>query len=141
MKFKFIFITVEQVITAHDAIVQRYGGLEGGGHRGSDHEGVEAAVHAVQNSYYDNVYDLAAAYAVYIVQGHVFLDGNKRAASATMLEFLAANRAKTSISAVDLVSLMIELQERARAGENSGDLVRWLASVLKPRRRRRKRGV
>jgi hypothetical protein len=56
----------------------RWGGQPGGGHRGAENEGAEAAVQAVKNSYYDKLEDLAAAYAVYIVQGHVFMDGNKR---------------------------------------------------------------
>src|SRR3990167_3607639 len=52
---------------------------------------VEAATRAVENSYYEDPYDLAAAYAVYIVQGHVFLDGNKRSAAFAACEFLRAN--------------------------------------------------
>lgn len=117
--------------------VRQYGGLAGGGHRGEANQGPAAAVHAVQNSYYNNVYDLAAAYAVYMVQGHVFLDGNKRAASAVMLDFLALNKAPTSISTSRVIMLMVELQSRSQSGESAGDLIRWVASVLRRKRRRR----
>jgi death-on-curing family protein len=133
---KWIFVTVDQVIEAHAVLLRRFGGLEGGGHRGEAYEGVEAATSAVENAYYDDVYELAAAYAVYMVQGHVFLDGNKRAASAAMLDFLRLNHARTGISAERVVSIMVELQKRSEGGENAGSLIQWIASCLRSRRRR-----
>jgi death-on-curing family protein len=84
------------------------------------------------------VYELGAAYAVYIVQGHVFADGNKRTASAVMLEFLLANSARVTLSTTRIVQLTVELQQRAREGEGSGDLVRWLAAEIRPRKKARK---
>jgi len=128
------YISVEQVLAIHDAVL-RYGGAEGPGHRGEAYEGVEAAVYAVRNSYYESVYELAAAYAVYIVEGHVFLDGNKRTASHVMLDFLRANRAHTSISAEQAARLMIDLQKRVESREE-GTLVNWVASKLRVRKRR-----
>lgn len=53
----------------HHDLLRRFGGLPGDGLRGEAYEGVDAAVQAVKNSYYDSVAELAAAYAVYIVQG------------------------------------------------------------------------
>jgi death-on-curing family protein len=96
---------------------------------------VEAAVQAVKNSYYETAAELAAAYAVYIVQGHVFLDGNKRTAAA-MLTFLEANGSPVRLRAERVAALMIEVQRRAEAGDDPGALVRWLAAALTPRRRR-----
>ena len=124
----------------HDALLRESGGLEGGGHRGGAYEGVDAAVQAVKNSYYDTVEELAAAYAVYIVQGHVFADGNKRTGAAAMLTFLEANRAGTRLAADRVATMMIELQRRAERGEDVAQLVRWIAGALvasgRPRRRR-----
>ena len=57
------FLTASQVVHMHDLLLRRYGGEEGGGHRGSDNEGVEAAVQAVKSSYYEDPRELAAAYA------------------------------------------------------------------------------
>ena len=82
------FLSAEQVVAVHDAVLAETGGLPGGGPRGSSYEGVDAAVQAVKNSYYDTVEELAAVYAVYVVQGHVFADGNKRTGAAAMLTFL-----------------------------------------------------
>src|SRR5712692_7763708 len=97
----------------HDALVEQFGGLAGGGPRGGSYEGVEAAVQSVKNSYYETVEELAAAYAVYLVQGHVFFDGNKRAGAAAMLTFLEANAMPVRIPPEELASLMIDLQQRS----------------------------
>jgi death-on-curing protein len=116
----------------HDDLLHRFGGLAGGGPRGGAYEGVEAAVQAVKNSYYDSVAELAAAYAVYIVQGHVFMDGNKRTGAAAMLVFLQANGFRAPIPPEELPNLMIELQSRSEAGASTEELIRWLVSALGP---------
>jgi death-on-curing protein len=135
-------LTAEQVIAMHDALVEEFGGLSGGDPRGSSYQGVEAAVQAVKNSYYETLEELAAAYAVYIVQGHVFLDGNKRAGAAAMLTFLEANGVTIRISADVLAATMIDLQRRAEAGEGSSRLIVDLGAQLvahRPTRKKRKR--
>lgn len=136
------FLSPEQVVALHDAVLREAGGLAGGGHRGSGYEGVDAAVQAVKNSYYDTVEELAAAYAVHIVQGRVFADGNKRTGAAAMLTFLHANGGRTALSDERLATLMIELQRRAEAGEDLARLVRWIAAELaagRPATARRRR--
>jgi len=115
----------------HAELLERWGGGEGGGHRGASYEGVEAAVQAVKNSYYEAVEELAAAYAVYIVQGHVFLDGNKRTGAAAMLVFLEANGRRVSPATDALVAAMIELQLRSEAGADVAGLVSWFAALLR----------
>jgi death on curing protein len=124
------FLSAEQVVEMHDQLLAQYGGEEGGGHRGAQYEGVEAAVQAVKNSYYESVEELAAAYAVYIVQGHIFMDGNKRAASVAMLTFLAANDRDPRLVVNKTAAIMLELQQRAEGGERTGTLIRWLAAML-----------
>lgn len=128
---KLRFLTAEQVVALHDALVERDGGSLGGGARGAGHEGVDAAVQAVKNSYYESLEELAAAYAVYIVQGHVFRDGNKRTGAAALLVFLEAHGVRVRISAERLASMMIELQRRAEAGAPVADLVEWIAGLLR----------
>jgi len=123
----------------HEVLLDEFGGLAGGGPRGESYEGVEAAVQAVKNSYYETVEELAAAYAVYLVQGHVFLDGNKRAAAAAMLTFLEANGVSVKIPPEELASMMIDLQKRSEAGEDASRLISGIASSFAKRRARRKR--
>lgn len=79
--------------------------------------------------------ELAAADAVYIVQGHVFLDGNKRTGAAAMLAFLEANGVRVRLSADKIATMMIDLQRRAEAGADAGALIRWIAASITPRRR------
>ncbi len=114
----------------HAELLQRWGGAEGGGHRGADYEGVEAAVQAVKNSYYESRGELAAAYAVHIVQGRVFVDGNKRTGAAAMLTFLLANGGRTRRTSNQVAAAMLELQARAEAGEGTDPLVSWLSTLL-----------
>lgn len=123
----------------HDVLLEEFGGLAGVGPRGESYEGVEAAVQAVKNSYYEAVEELAAAYAVYLVQGHVFLDGNKRAGAAAMLTFLEANGMSVKIPPRELASMMIDLQQRSEAGEDASRLISGIASSLAKRRAKRKR--
>lgn len=138
MKRRLRFLTAEQVIAMREALLEQFGGLGGGGPRGGSNEGVEAAVQAVKNSYYETPDELAAAYAVYIVQGHVFLDGNKRAGAAAMLTFLQANAADITMPPQELASMMIDLQRRSEAGEDASRLIASLASALASRRARHK---
>ena len=139
MKRKVRFLTAEQVVVLHDALIERDGGSLGGGARGAGHEGVDAAVQAVKNSYYESLDELAAAYAIYIVQGRVFLDGNKRTGVAALLVFLEAHGVRVRIPAEQLAAMMIELQGRATAGASAADLVDWIAGVIAAGRVRRRR--
>ena len=123
----------------HDAVLGQFGGLAGGGPRGNAYEGVDAAVQAVKNSYYQTVEELAAAYTVYLVQGHVFLDGNKRAGAAAMLTFLEANAVTVRIRPKEIASMMIDLQQRSEAGEDASRLIADIAALLADRRAKGKR--
>jgi death on curing protein len=124
------FLSSDQVVAIHAKLIERWGGARGGGHRGVGYEGVEAAVQAVKNSYYESREELAAAYAVYIVQGHVFADGNKRTGAASMLTFLLANGGQTRRSSSEVAQAMLDLQARAEAGERTDQLVSWLSMLL-----------
>lgn len=124
------FLSTEQVVEIHETLLEYWGGEEGGDHRGESYEGVEAAIQAVKNSYYEHIEHLAAAYAVYIVQGHVFMDGNKRTGAAAMIVFLMYNGVTPTISMSDVVNAMIEMQNKAESGERSENLIQWIATLL-----------
>jgi death-on-curing protein len=122
----------------HKELLERWGGDEGGGHRGANYEGVEAAVQAVKNSYYNSLEELAAAYAVYIVQGHVFQDGNKRAGLDAMMTFLAINGSQLRTTPKKARNAMVELQTMAESGMQTDRLVLWLVETLFPLPKREK---
>lgn len=130
MNRKIRFLDVDQLVLMHKELISQWDGDEGGGHRGEAYEGVEAAAQAVKNSYYETIEELAAAYAVYIVQGHVFLDGNKRTGAAALTTFMVANQKPSSITQRELYNSMIELQKRSESGERTDRLVAWLSAKL-----------
>ncbi|HVX00877.1 MAG TPA: type II toxin-antitoxin system death-on-curing family toxin [Candidatus Babeliaceae bacterium] len=88
-----IFIGKDEVIQIHEDIIKRYGGREGIHHIGL----LESAInHPLMMLQYGNeedqaIYSLAAAYFFHIIKNHPFIDGNKRTALLTTLNFLDIN--------------------------------------------------
>jgi len=60
----------------------------------------------------------------------------KRSGVAALLVFLEAHGVRVRIPAQRLAAMMIELQERARAGASAAGLVDWIAGTLAARRGR-----
>jgi death-on-curing protein len=87
-------ISPQEVLTLHDALIQRYGGLPGTQDAGR----VKALVNRVINrEMYEgetDLFELAALYLVAIARAHVFNDANKRTAFNTMMLFLRRNGIK-----------------------------------------------
>jgi len=81
-------LSAKEVIAIHDLIIAGGGGLAG------DHglNAVEGALSRVMNHIayagMDDVFEIAAMYAVAIARGHVFNDGNKRTALVSALTYL-----------------------------------------------------
>lgn len=77
------------VIDIHDLILSTEPGLEGDHGVGP----IEGALAPVENRIHyqdlDDVFEIAAMYAVAIARGHVFNDANKRTALVTALTYLA----------------------------------------------------
>ena len=82
-------ITAAMVVEIHDLILSTEPGLPGCPSIGP----VEGALARVQNRIeydgLDDIFDIAAMYAVAIARGHVFSDANKRTALVTALTYLA----------------------------------------------------
>jgi death-on-curing protein len=84
------FLTTDIVLKIHERSLAEFGGLGGL----SDPGAVESAVMAVQNHYNytgGDVFDLAGVLLWHLASDHPFADGNKRAALASALVFLAIN--------------------------------------------------
>ncbi|WP_249960854.1 type II toxin-antitoxin system death-on-curing family toxin [Histophilus somni] len=81
-------ITVELVLAIHQAILETEPGLKGT----VDVSKLESALSRIDNwmlyEKIDNIFDIAALYAVAIARAHAFPDGNKRTAMVTMLIYL-----------------------------------------------------
>jgi death-on-curing protein len=82
-------IDAAMVIEIHDLILSTEPGLIGGHGQGP----VEGALARVENRVLyqglDDIFEIAALYAVAIARGHVFNDANKRTALVTALTYLS----------------------------------------------------
>jgi death-on-curing protein len=78
---------------------------------------------------YPTLVEKAAALAFSLVQGHPFVDGNKRVGHAAMETFLVLNDAEIDAIIDEQERLMLDLAA-GRAGRSH--LVDWLRQHLKP---------
>lgn len=87
-----IYLSFEQIIELHDALIDKFGGLHGIRERGLLESALAAPMMAVFGEVlHKTIYNKAAAYLFYIARNHAFLDGNKRTAAAVALLFLRVN--------------------------------------------------
>lgn len=78
------YLTVDELIQAHQHLIKKYGGSDGIRDKGL----LEAAIHRPQASLfgaeaYPTLFDKAAAICHSVLMNHTFVDGNKRAAFAS----------------------------------------------------------
>ena len=70
---------------------------------------------------------MAAAYFFYIISNHAFVDGNKRAAFASIIVFLGLNGTDFIVPPEQATAVIMDLA----AGEiGEDDLARWIADNL-----------
>ncbi|MCJ2046882.1 type II toxin-antitoxin system death-on-curing family toxin [Methylobacterium sp. J-078] len=116
------WLTIEDVIDAHDRQLKVFGGASGIRDPGA----LESAVGRPINKWrYEGTEmpDLAAAYAFGIVRNHPFTDGNKRAGFMAMLGFLLLNDIPFAPDPVEATAVILALA----AGEvGEAGLARWI---------------
>lgn len=118
----FRLLTPELVIDIHDAVLNP-GELAG---LALD-KSLDGALARVENrlayGMIDDAYDLAAAYAIAIAQGHCFNDANKRTAFRAMVAVLAFNGVRSNWIATEIGPVII----RAAQGLlDEAELALWL---------------
>ena len=120
----FVLVSPEIVELLHDSALNP-GELPG---RARD-KSLEWALSRVENGLaygmIQDVFDLAAAYAVAVSQGHVFNDGNKRTAFETMNFCLDANGVLIQWEAEDAGNIIIQTAQRLIDEDTLAD---WLRS-------------
>lgn len=118
----FILLSTELVEQIHDAILNP-GEIPG---RARD-KSLEGALARVDNrltyGMIDDAFDLAAAYAIAIAQGHCFNDGNKRTAHQSMDICLDLNGIQITWSHEDVGQTIIRAAQRLM---DEGELALWL---------------
>ncbi len=120
-----VFVTLEQVLRAHERSLQSHGGSPGVRDEGL----FESAVNQPLSDYFyggADLFGIAAAYAFHIAQAQAFLDGNKRTAIATALVFLEQNGVATRTETSVLYDAMIGIAERRLTKADLADVFRKL---------------
>src|SRR5262245_57858091 len=106
-----LYLTLEEVLTLHAALIERHGGAPGVRDPGL----VESALARARSGYYGSLSEQAAALLQSFAMNHAFIDGNKRVAWASSLVFLRMNGFRVQVSADDAERFLIERVIVARA--------------------------
>jgi death on curing protein len=120
-------IDADKVIEIHDLILAGEPGLHGDYGRGPL-EGALARVDSrVQYDGLDDIYEIAAMYAVALARGHVFNDANKRTALVTALTYLSLQGVDIPRSDA-LEQIMVDVAEGSLDQVELADLLYSLSS-------------
>jgi len=107
-----IYLSFEQVIEIHDALIEKFGGLPGFRDKGLLESALAAPMLAVfGEERYKSVYDKAAAYLFCISRNHPFNDGNKRTAATAAIMFLRINAETPKYSVDEFVEVIAKVAE------------------------------
>jgi len=124
------YLTLGEVVDLHRRLLQVTSGASGI----RDFGALESAIAQPKATFggvdlYPTIIEKAAALAVSLVQGHPFVDGNKRVGHAAMETFLVLNGTEIDAPVGDQERLMLDLAA-GRIGRNH--LIDWLRQHLKP---------
>lgn len=127
------FLGVDDVLAIHADQIDRYGGSAGLRDLGL----LDAAVAMPRSSFggqflHVDLYEMAAAYLYHIVCNHPFVDGNKRAGTASALTFLDMHGIQVDISDDSLVELVLSVAEGGTSKAAVADVLRKHASPPAP---------
>jgi len=120
--------SIEDVIAAHDRLIERFGGAVGL----RDRAALESALARPQTGYYEDLIQEAAALWESLSQNHPFLDGNKRTAVTVTAAFLRVNGYKLEFDDIEAFKFLVELyaNRKFRFSELEG----WLREHASPLR-------
>ena len=115
-------LSAKEVMAIHDLILAAEGGL------GGDHGigAVEGALSRVMNhiayAHMDDVFEVAAMYAVALARGHVFNDANKRTALVSALTYLETEGITLRRSA-QLEEIMVDVAQGLVTDRDLADIL------------------
>jgi death on curing protein len=125
------YLTVEEVIQLHQAVIARSGGLPGIKNRGL----IESAVAQPRMTFegvdlYQTLAEKASALGFSLASNHGFEDGNKRIAHAAMETYLVLNGYEIEASVDEQETIFLRL---AAAELTRDDFTAWVQTHIKPR--------
>lgn len=124
------YLTVSEMLRLHRRIIRQSGGAGGGLNLGL----LESAFGQCHMSFggrdmYPTLAEKAAALCFSIVQGHPFVDGNKRTGHAAMEVFLMLNGYELEAEVGDSETILLQLASREI---DRHQFTRWAQAHLKP---------
>jgi len=117
------FLTLDEVVTLHERLLQEFGGSSGVRDLGL----LESALYRPRSGYYENLLEMASALCESLLMNHAFVDGNKRVAFFATDVFLRMNGWKIQVTADDAYNFLVGGLERG--GLNREALQIWLRDV------------
>ena len=114
MSVEIRFLTIEQVLTIHKTMIERYGGDP----TLRDVGLVDSAVMMPQQSFggellHPSLASMAAAYLFHLCSNHGFTDGNKRTAAGAALVFLDVNGHELALTIDELEQITMDVANGA----------------------------
>ena len=89
------FLTLDEVVEIHRAVIARFGGGEGVRDLGL----LESALYRPRSGYYSDLIEMVAAMFESLISNHPFVDGNKRVAFFATDVFLRLNGYRFAVKA------------------------------------------
>lgn len=132
-----LFVPKDVIVNLHDEQIRLYGGKSGI----LKPSALDAATHMPQQTHYgqylhSSIYEMAAAYAYYLVLDHAFVDGNKRTARMAMMTFLELNGLEITVSEDESVKVIMSIENKTM---NKLQVAEWLEKVTLLRQRSKDR--
>jgi death on curing protein len=113
-----IFLSIEDILSIHERMIEEFGGMLGVADRGLLESAVSMPTAGFAGEFlHRSLPAMAAAYLFHICKNHPFFDGNKRVAVVTAEVFLNINGMHLDVSNEDLRELCLDVA----AGEISKD--------------------
>jgi death on curing protein len=100
-----IFVSYDQILEIHRTTINNEGGAEGC--KSLSH--VESILGTIEGGYLIDLQGIASGYWFYFVNGHPFIDGNKRVGLASAGIFLKLNGYTLDISEEDAERITLEI--------------------------------
>lgn len=128
-----LFLTSDEVLAIHEALIREFGGPAGV----RDHGLLESALFRPRTGYYADLAEIATALFESLLMNHSFVDGNKRVAFFATDVFLRLNGWRLEVEPDSAHSFLVGLLERGEC--NFEHLLPWTRDhlVRLPRGRRR----
>ena len=122
------FLTVEDVLELHALQLERFGGSAGLRDQGLLESGVAQPQMMFGGEFvHADLFAMAAAYLFHLVQGHAFVDGNKRVGLLAALVFLDINGISIEGDSNTLYELTLAVAEGRAGKEEIAGVLRRIA--------------